>query len=360
VPLWAILWALRLNNFEAFLHRLRFTVGHANHARLDPSRIIVRVGLRRVLGIANRHRRGPVAQPPLDTSQGNPARQRVNRESPPEIVHHRMRPAEPLGDSREQPDGGLSREGTREYGVIRSGQHGLPVLSQRAGQRLAHRYHPPVTLRGLHSLPSYPEGTLREPHILPGEPQRLADSEPCRGEQLKERQPVSDLSGSSHGPQTESGSYFLSIWASTTPSSTSAVAGRTRWRPLIRWRDFTLPCSRPRGDELVVDVLRRTGRGWYLWRGDVAGAWWTPYPIPSESWTTPLLWSGEDWIYVLARSRELWRITARGDRLEQLGALPERCSPWRTALSADARRLVCAVSGTERDVWLAENFDRED
>jgi hypothetical protein len=149
------------------------------------------VGLGRVLGMAERHARSPVAQPPLNASQGNTARQRVNRESPPEIVYNGMRPTESLSNSREQPDSSLGREGAREYGVMRPSQDRLPVLSQCTGQRLPHRYHSPVTFRGLHPLPSYSEGPLCEPHILPGEPQRLADSESCRGEKLKERNPLS-------------------------------------------------------------------------------------------------------------------------------------------------------------------------
>ena len=106
----------------------------------------------------------------------------MNRECAPKIVYHGMRPAEPLSNSGEQTDCGLRGEGARENGVIRPGQHGFPMPSQRVGQRLPHRDYAPVALCGLHPLPSNPYGPLRKPHVLPCKSERLGNAEPCRGE----------------------------------------------------------------------------------------------------------------------------------------------------------------------------------
>ena len=110
------------------MHRLCFAVCHSNHARLDPSRIVICVGFRRVLGITKGHCRSPMAQPTLNASQRDTARQRMNRERAPEIVYYSVRPAEPLSNSPEQSDGGLRGEGAREDRVIRSSQDSLSML----------------------------------------------------------------------------------------------------------------------------------------------------------------------------------------------------------------------------------------
>ena len=73
----------------------------------------------------------------------------------------------------------------------------------------------------------------------------------------------------------------------------------------------------------------------------------------------PLLWTPDGWIYFGSSGPALYRIRAEGGPPTRLVALPQRCSGWQTALSADARRLVCTVINTESDVWLAEPFDPE-
>ncbi len=106
-PLWAKLWALSLDNFEELPHRLCFPVGRSSHAGLDSGRIVVRVGLRCMLGVPQTHRGRPVVQQPLQPRQRDPACQGVDRESAPKIVDHSVWPAQPPRHAGEQTDSGL-------------------------------------------------------------------------------------------------------------------------------------------------------------------------------------------------------------------------------------------------------------
>jgi serine/threonine-protein kinase len=125
---------------------------------------------------------------------------------------------------------------------------------------------------------------------------------------------------------------------------------------------FHLTVPSPDGRHLAVNtysVQATPFRG--LWAVERSGQPWKRYDVKGLGPLFPLLWTADGWIYVLAAAtRELWRIRAEGGPPRRLVALPQPCSFWETALSAEARRLVCTVSHSEPDVWLAEHFDAEE
>ena len=79
-----------------------------------------------------------------------------------------------------------------------------------------------------------------------------------------------------------------------------------------------------------------------------------------HTWLTPMLWKADGWIYFLTSDADLYRVRAEGGKAAHLVRLSQPCSRWQTALDAEAHRLVCTVSNTEPDIWLADNFDSEE
>ena len=73
----------------------------------------------------------------------------------------------------------------------------------------------------------------------------------------------------------------------------------------------------------------------------------------------PLRWTADGWLYFLSSATTLARVRPGTGKGAVVATLPQPCSDWQTSLSADARRLVCVVSHTEPDIWIAENFDPE-
>jgi serine/threonine-protein kinase len=124
---------------------------------------------------------------------------------------------------------------------------------------------------------------------------------------------------------------------------------------------FHVTVPSPDGRELAVNAWVTDGAPrWDLWRGDREGHRWTRYTGLDDASAWPLLWTSDGWIYFLTGDHALGRAPAAGTTAARLVSLPQPCSEWQTALSADARRLVCAVSRTESDIWLADNFDPEE
>ena len=115
---------------------------------------------------------------------------------------------------------------------------------------------------------------------------------------------------------------------------------------------FHLTVIAPDGDHLVVNAVPRQGAVVQdeLWLGDLRGRLWSRTDAPKGRGVWPLLWTRDGWIYFLRDDNWLWRIGAGGGHATRLDTLPQPCSGWQTALSADARHLVCTVSRAEPDI----------
>jgi Tol biopolymer transport system component len=119
----------------------------------------------------------------------------------------------------------------------------------------------------------------------------------------------------------------------------------------------------PEGREVTIGAT-------YLVRGPRTGEKWDSLATPAS--VDPLLWARDGWIYfghlIWHRAgvddpvgfREIWRTRAEATRAELYARLPEVCSWWEISVSDDARRLVCTVSKSEPDIWIAEHFDPEE
>jgi Tol biopolymer transport system component len=121
---------------------------------------------------------------------------------------------------------------------------------------------------------------------------------------------------------------------------------------------FHLTVPSPDGRLLAVNTYTFAPFRRDIWAVDRSGRPSRRFGI-YKRFLTPLLWTTDGWIYFLTEGSTLSRVRAEGGAPTQVAVLPQQCSFWQTALSSDARRLVCTVSRTEPDVWLAENFDPE-
>jgi Tol biopolymer transport system component len=126
-------------------------------------------------------------------------------------------------------------------------------------------------------------------------------------------------------------------------------------------RGYHMTVPSPDGREVAVNAWVPEGSPhWELWRLDRAGRLRVRYSSLGLARASPLLWTADGWIYFLTDDHWLGRAPAASTTASRLVALPQPCSVWETALSGDARRLVCTVGRTEPDVWLADNFDPEE
>jgi hypothetical protein len=137
--------------------------------------------------------------------------------------------------------------------------------------------------------------------------------------------------------------------ATDTLASADSVAG------------FHITVPAPDGDHIVVNVSGGLELGrWRLAAVELSGRLWKWYDTGGhQDWLAPLLWKPDGWIYFLTAGSEVYRVPDEGGTAGHVVRLPEPCSVWQTALDAEARRLVCTVSNTEPDIWLADNFDPE-
>src|SRR5262249_37394674 len=124
---------------------------------------------------------------------------------------------------------------------------------------------------------------------------------------------------------------------------------------------FHLTVPSPDGHHLAVNVwagLKARFVG--LWGVERSGRLWRSYDAGHyHDWLSPLLWKSDGWIYFLTSDADLYRVRADGGTAAHVVRLSQPCSRWQTALDAEAHRLVCTVSNTERDIWIADNFDSE-
>jgi Tol biopolymer transport system component len=125
---------------------------------------------------------------------------------------------------------------------------------------------------------------------------------------------------------------------------------------------FHLTVPSPDGHHLAVNVSRGLKSNfWGLGSVERSGQLWRWYDTGGHhTWLSPLLWKADGWIYFLTSDADLYRVRAEGGTAAHVVRLSQPCSRWQTALDADARRLVCTVSNTEPDIWLADNFDSEE
>jgi Tol biopolymer transport system component len=121
---------------------------------------------------------------------------------------------------------------------------------------------------------------------------------------------------------------------------------------------FHLTVPSPDGQLILVNTYTFAPFRRDLWSVERSGQPRKRYGLFSR-FQSPLLWTDDGWIYFMSEKSVLFRVRAEGGPATQLATLPQPCSFWQTALSHDARRLVCTVSHTEPDIWLAENFDPE-
>jgi serine/threonine-protein kinase len=121
-----------------------------------------------------------------------------------------------------------------------------------------------------------------------------------------------------------------------------------------------VPVFSPDGREMVVAVRTHESSWQQLWRVSLADGSWKLFAGPAGN-AVPLLWSRDGYIYAAifgTANPELWRFSARSGAAERYASLPVACSELGgVALSADARRLVCAVTRAKPDLWVARQFD---
>jgi serine/threonine-protein kinase len=124
---------------------------------------------------------------------------------------------------------------------------------------------------------------------------------------------------------------------------------------------FHLTVPSPDGHHLAVNVSAGLKSAfWGLGSVERSGRLWRWYDSGGHhTWLSPLLWKADGWIYFVTADADLFRVHAEGGPAAHLVRLSQPCSRWQTALDADAHRLVCTVSNTEPDIWLADNFDPE-
>jgi Tol biopolymer transport system component len=124
---------------------------------------------------------------------------------------------------------------------------------------------------------------------------------------------------------------------------------------------FHLTVASPTGQYLVSNAGR--GAAHELWAVERSGVPWKRLDEGTVRVRWPLLWTRTGWFYFLSgealQGDTLWRVRVDGGPATLVAELPQPCSGWQTALSADAHRLVCVVSKAEPDIWIAENFDPE-
>jgi Tol biopolymer transport system component len=117
----------------------------------------------------------------------------------------------------------------------------------------------------------------------------------------------------------------------------------------------------PDGSEIVAAESHGLEQPFHLWHGTVGRAAWSQVSAPVGS-NIPLLWRGDGWIYLFNDPRDatglpaVWRIRPDGSRPELVAWLPVQCRTGFVSMSADARRLACAVHRREPDLWLVSNF----
>jgi serine/threonine protein kinase/dipeptidyl aminopeptidase/acylaminoacyl peptidase len=117
----------------------------------------------------------------------------------------------------------------------------------------------------------------------------------------------------------------------------------------------------PDGREMIAAESHGLEQPFHLWHGTVGHAAWSQVSAPVGS-NIPLLWRGDSWIYLFNDPRNatelpaIWRIRPDGSRPELVARLPVQCRTGFVSMSADARRLACAVHRREPDLWLVSNF----
>jgi Tol biopolymer transport system component len=122
----------------------------------------------------------------------------------------------------------------------------------------------------------------------------------------------------------------------------------------LRW--LYAPLFSPDGRSLVV-MAAQQGFSTSLWRVTLSDGRWARLNGPEEGLKTPLLWADDGWIYYAAHGA-IRRLREAG-RTEPYVALPLPCDQTQLSMSRNARRLVCTVTESRPDIWIATDFDPE-
>jgi Tol biopolymer transport system component len=117
------------------------------------------------------------------------------------------------------------------------------------------------------------------------------------------------------------------------------------------------PLFSPAGRDLVIMGVRNNLQA-SLWRVALPEGKWTRLGNPETGFKRPLLWADDGWIYYAVRG-EIRRLRADGGPNQPYARLPVPCNQFQLSLARDARRLVCTVTESRPDIWVATDFDPE-
>jgi dipeptidyl aminopeptidase/acylaminoacyl peptidase len=119
----------------------------------------------------------------------------------------------------------------------------------------------------------------------------------------------------------------------------------------------------PHGDEVAVSTIHRLTDWAELWVVDVASRRWHRAVEPFGN-SVPLRWTTDGTIYVQSDRAiigesgngltDVWAVQTDGSRPRFVAPLPEGCAA--TSISADGRRVACALDRVVSDILLATDF----
>ena len=117
------------------------------------------------------------------------------------------------------------------------------------------------------------------------------------------------------------------------------------------------PLFSPNGRDLVIMGTRANFLS-SLWRVALPNGSWTRLGDPEPGLKRPLLWADDGWIYYAGRGG-IRRVRPNTGQSEPYATLPIACDQFQLSISRDARRLVCTVTESKPDIWIATDFDPE-
>ncbi|MFL5494439.1 MAG: TolB family protein, partial [Gemmatimonadales bacterium] len=115
------------------------------------------------------------------------------------------------------------------------------------------------------------------------------------------------------------------------------------------------PLFSPDGHDLVITGVRDNLSA-RLWQVALADGRWTPLGGSEAGFARPLVWADDGWIYYVVE-REIRRMRANGGQAVSYATLPIACDWTQLSMARDARHLVCTVTESRPDIWIATDFD---
>ena len=95
-----------------------------------------------------------------------------------------------------------------------------------------------------------------------------------------------------------------------------------------------------------------------LWRVALPDGRWRRLGDPEPGFKRPLLLADDGWIYYAGQGG-IRRVRANGGQTEPYATLPIACNQTQLSMVRDARRLVCTMTESRPDIWVATDFDPE-